>query len=149
MPKNQERGSRWRHLAPPLLVLETATLSPDGVGGKGSALWLDLLDIRIPLDVDAPRHALVSRTPSRVDRQCPVGGLAFVRRHRQVIFHPDIGDDHHTIQVADVALDIGIELTRLVRDPARCQRASQCAGQSAPDGGNEVVQRGRDVLFRL
>ncbi len=66
-----------------------------------------------------------------------------VRVKPQVIRHVDATDHQHVAFLLDFADGVRAEPALAGRNPARLQRASERAGQSAGGGRNEVVQRRR------
>lgn len=71
------------------------------------------------------------------------------RTPAQAIAHPDPLDHQHPVLHLDVAFGVRLQLPLPGVDPARLQRATQGAGQSAGGGGNHVVERGGPGLNPL
>ena len=66
-----------------------------------------------------------------------------VGRYPQLEVHGNPLDDEHTFLCFDFTTHIRNEVIGFYLDPARCQRASKCAGQSATGGSNHIVDRRR------
>jgi len=65
-----------------------------------------------------------------------------LRTPLQPVAHADALDDQHTVLDFHVALSLGRQPALARVDPARFQRATQGAGQSAGRGGHYVIERG-------
>lgn len=64
------------------------------------------------------------------------------RTPAQAIAHPDPLDHQDPVLHLDVAFGVRLQLPLPGIDPARLQRATQGARESAGGGGNDVVERG-------
>ena len=63
-----------------------------------------LKELQVGTHRDAAADAFVDRTPRRVMRVRPFGGIAFIgRAARQRVVHPDPFDDEHPILDLDLA----------------------------------------------
>src|SRR5436305_2085365 len=77
--------------------------------------------------------ALVRRAACGMHGERPLGGLARVRRHREVVVHDDGRDADGLADTGDVAVDGGGVLGTVERDFAPCQGAGKRAVHSAGD----------------
>src|SRR6266852_178472 len=114
-----------------------------GLTSKGHDLVPDP-DPGVPGDVDGPLYALVRRAALRVQRQRPLGRLAAVRGHRELVVHVDGLDPDRLADTDDAAFHGGGVTVTVEPDLAPCQGAAQRAVHSAGDGRDDVVEGGGD-----
>lgn len=70
-------------------------------------------------------------------------------RDLDVVFDADVCDHGLAVNLLYIALHLSKELFRIAGNPARFQRACQCAGQSAGQSGDKVIERCRQLLIGL
>ena len=116
----------------------------------GGMLRLSLFD-DIPADVErnAATDAGCSRAVLRMSPHRSLCRFTLAGRYADGVVHTNAGDPEDPIDGFDLPFHHSADLVRLRRNLAHFQCACQRAEQSTADGGDHVIERGRDFLFRL
>jgi hypothetical protein len=84
-----------------------------------------------------------------VGRDRPLSRFARTFWNLNLVPDTHAGNAQHAIDRLDVAFDMRAHLVGFRGDLTHCQCAGKGAEQSTADGGNHVIQRGRNLLVRL
>ena len=116
----------------------------------GGMLRLSLFD-DIPADVqrNAATDAGCSGAALLMSRHCSLCRFTLAGRYADGVVHTNTGDPEDPIDGFDLPFHRSADLVRLWRNLAHFQCACQRAEQSTADGGDHVIERGRDFFFGL
>ena len=81
--------------------------------------------------------------------QRPLGSFTHAAGNPNLVTHTDARDTEYAIDRLDVAFDLCANLIGLDRNLTHCQCAGKSAEQSTADGGNDVIEGGRNLFVRL
>jgi hypothetical protein len=84
-----------------------------------------------------------------VHAECALGLGPLALRDLAPVVDANRRDERDTVDVLDDALDVGDQIVRRALDPARIQRATQGAGESAGNRHDEMVERRRPLDLRF
>src|SRR2546422_2865583 len=119
-----------------------------GPAGLAMTAWSLLLDLGGVFHSDAALQGLGDGAATFEDRDSSFGFLALALGDLQVVFDPEMRQLQDPFGGIDGALRFGPEFVGVTGYPTRFQRAGEGAGESAGGGCDEVVESGREFLFR-